>query len=150
MGKQMGARIEKFYPLLLGFLAGLAIFYATKTYGVSGNLKDIFSAVMNICGITIGFLATVKTIILAFNDQNVIKQLKKTGSYRRIFNYFLSSIQWSFALLLLSAIGLSFDFSTSSAWQAYFIGSWVFVLVTAFLSYYRAIDIFSTILRSLD
>lgn len=146
----MGARIEKFYPLLLGFLVGLAVFYITKIYGVSGNLKDIFSAVMNICGITIGFLATVKTIILAFNDQYVVKQLKKTGSYKRIFNYFLNSIQWSFALLLLSAIGLSLDFSTSLAWQPYFVGLWSFTLASAFLSYYRAIDIFSIILRSLD
>ncbi|MBW4659911.1 MAG: hypothetical protein KME15_14645 [Drouetiella hepatica Uher 2000/2452] len=146
----MSARIEKFYPLLLGFLVGIASLYAAKIYGVSENFKDIFSAVINICGITIGFLATVITIILAFNDQHVIKQLKKTGSYKRIFNYFISSIQWFFTILLLSAIGLVLDFRTSSAWQPYFIGLWSFALAAAFLSYYRAIDIFTVILRSLD
>jgi hypothetical protein len=146
----MSAWVERTYPLLLGFLVGLIALYVTKLYGVTDSIKDIFSAVMNICGITVGFLATVETIILAFNDQHIIKQLKKTGSYKRILNYFLGAIQYSFVLLVLSAIGLSLDFKTDSIWQPYFLGVWCWTLATSILSYYRAIDIFSAILSALD
>jgi uncharacterized YccA/Bax inhibitor family protein len=150
LGKKMGARIERFYPLILGLLFGVISFVLCKNYGVPEGIKDIFSAVMNICGVTIGFLATVKTIILAFNDQYIIKKLKERGSHKKILNYFLSAIKWSFFLLVFSAVGLGINLKSYLILSPYFIGIWSFVLVTTGASYYRAIDIFSAILRALD
>jgi quinol-cytochrome oxidoreductase complex cytochrome b subunit len=103
----MGALIERLYPIFFGFIGCFCSYFIVSTYGVPDSIKDVFSAVMNVCGVTIGFLATVKTIILSFNDQYIVKQLKKRGKYKIILSYFLISIKWSFALLILSAMGAS-------------------------------------------
>jgi quinol-cytochrome oxidoreductase complex cytochrome b subunit len=146
----MGALIERFYPIFFGFIGCLISYFIVNTYGVPDSIKDILSAVMNVCGVTVGFLATVKTIILSFNDQYIVKQLKKRGKYKIVLGYFLTSIKWSFALLILSAIGLSLNFKFGHAWQQYFISLWCFVLITSGSTYFRAIEIFSEIISSLD
>jgi hypothetical protein len=152
----MSAWVERFYPLLLGTCVGCVAYYLNSRYGIPDNIKEIFAAVMNVFGVAIGFLATVKTVILGFNEQDIIKKLKKTGSYKKLLNYFLNAVQYSFALLAASTVGLSLNFKTNVvygitfSWQPYFISIWWFLLATSTLKYYRAIDIFSTILRSLN
>jgi hypothetical protein len=142
--------IEKLYPLVVGLIIGGLSFWVFKNHNFSSSLKDIFSSIINVCGVTIGFLATVMSIIFSFNEQAAVKYLKQTGKYKSLVNYFSAAIQWTFILLLWSALAMGIDFKVSTSWHPYFLGSWLFLAATAGLSYFRAMDIFLAILRSLN
>ncbi|MEQ8467683.1 hypothetical protein [Coleofasciculus sp. E1-EBD-02] len=114
------------------------------------SLKDLLSAVTNLSGIAIGFLAAAQSILFSLPRKYVIQQLKKAGMYSRLLNYFMTAIQWSFVLAVISAFGLLIDFTKSQSWHSLAFSVWLFILTTASLSYYRVIEVFTALLRAPD
>src|SRR6476646_700209 len=144
----MEAQIERWYPLILGFTVAFSYYCFLSDYSLPASTKDLFSAIINLSGITIGFLATSKSILVAIDKKFAIKQLKNTGTYKRLINYFMDAIHWAFRLIVVTAICLLVDFSQPLEWHSILFSIWLFVLATAGFSYYRVIDIFAAILRS--
>ena len=146
----MRGQFERWYPLISGLLVAVSYFIFFRNYPLPTSLKDLLSAVTNLSGIAIGFLAAALSILFSLPRKYVIQQLKVTGMYSKLLNYFIAAIQWSFGLAVLSAIGLLIDFSKSQYWHSTVLGIWLFFLVTALLSYYRVIEVFVAILRAPD
>lgn len=146
----MRGQFERWYPLISGLLVAVTYFIFFDNYPLSASLKDLLSAVTNLSGIAIGFLAAAQSILFSLPRKYVIQQLKLTGIYNKLINYFVAAIQWSFGLAVLSALGLLIDFSKPQYWHSTTFGIWLFFLVTAMLSYYRVIEVFVAILRAPD
>lgn len=144
----MSGRVERWYPLVSGVILTLCYFLFLRKYPLPNSIKDLFSAITNLSGITIGFLGTAQSILFSIDKKYVIQQLKVTGVYNKLINYFMTAIKWSFALGIISIFCLILNFETMDAWHCLLFFAWLFVLTTTALSCYRVIDVFAGILRS--
>lgn len=150
----MNAKIERWYPLIVGILIAIIHHLVLRKYsfplGSPGEVKDLFSAVVNLSAITIGFLSTAQSILLSMGNNRIIKQLKLQGGkkYIRLINFLMDAVSWSFFLAIISTIGLIANPKFQELWNSLYFSFWLFVLVTTALSYYRIIYLFSKILRS--
>jgi hypothetical protein len=150
----MNGIFERWHPLFIGAI--IAIFHLfflsryTLPFPKSGETKDLLSAIISLSGITIGFLATAQSIILSLGNNRVIKFLKGGDGkkYNLLINYLMDAIVWSFFLAVLSSIGILFNPKIQECWNSPIFSLWILVLITATLSYYRVIRIFSKLLRS--
>ncbi len=146
----MTGKIEKWYPLVTGFVLTSCYLYFLRSYRLSNSLKDLFSAATTLSGIAIGFLATAESILFTIDQTRTIKRLKGAGVYKKLINYFTDAIKWSFVLATLSFVGLVIDFTNPQPWHYIVLSFWLFCFVTAGLSCYRVIDVFASLLRSLN
>lgn len=144
----MPGRIERWYPVLLGLLIASCYYWFLQSHPLPNSLKELFGAATTLSGIAIGFLATAESILFSINHTYVVRQLKSTNTYKKLINYFMDAIQWSFVLAIFSFIGLFINFTNQQYWHSLAFSLWVFFLVTAGLSAYRVIDIFASVLRS--
>jgi uncharacterized membrane protein len=139
----MKSRIERWHPLLLSFIITAGYFCFFSKNSAPDSIKDLFSAMISLCGITIGFLATAQSILFSIDKKYVVQQLKNTGVYKKLINYFMEAIRWSFLLAIFSSVGLLMDLKTQQAWHPLAFGAWIFLVAAAGFSYYRVINIFA-------
>ncbi|MBW4545917.1 MAG: hypothetical protein KME25_15935 [Symplocastrum torsivum CPER-KK1] len=144
------ALAERWHPIIFGFIAALIYLLFLKSYSLPNAIRDLFSAAINICAITVGFLGTSQSILLSIGNKRVIQQLKSGGYYDKLIDYFMTAIHWSFTLAISSAFGLIVNFNQKEVWHPWIISFWLLCLITATFSYYRVIKLFSLILRSSD
>jgi len=146
----MNAFMEKWYPHVFGGLVtiGFLVFHHHVT--LPASTKDLFSAVITISAIAVGFLATAKSIMLSMDKKRVIRQLKEIGQYDTILQYLMSAVHWAFACSILSACALLVDCKEQPCWFPWAFAVWLFVTTTTATSCYRVIRIFHKILRSGD
>jgi len=144
----MKLRFEKSYPLIGGAAVG-GIYAAVSRLGCPpASAKDLLAAMVTVSAISVGFLATAKAILISLDDRPIIRELKETGHYKHVVTYLLRAVHVSFALAVLSAIGLLFDWKQPKWWYGWLFAIWVgFAVVTA-LACYRVITIFGKVLRS--
>lgn len=147
MQRQIKSQIERWYPIALGIIVAAFYFILLKEYSFPKSLNDIFSTSTTLSGIAIGFLITAKSILFSIDEKYIIKQLKSTKIYRKLINYFMSAIQWSFFLAIVSLFCLFIDFSQPRAYLKILFSSWLFSLTVSGASCYRVIDVYAQILR---
>jgi len=147
--------IERWYPFVGGLVAA-GIYLAVprfRTYVFPEALPTLLSAVVTIGGVAVGFLATIKSILLTIDDKPIIHRVKNAGLYVPILDYLRAAFFWSFALTVVSAAALFTDYKGLTFWGRWYAAGtavWLFVAVAAILSYYRASAIWYTILKNLD
>lgn len=146
----MNKMADKYYPFILAAIA-TGLFYFCFRGNVDllfvGSIKELLSSVITISAIGIGFLATSKSILISMRTSKIVKWMKDGGHYAAILNQTMSAIHWCFALTMISALALVFDFKTVTQKHLYFASVWVFIATTALLCSYRIVKLFSTILR---
>lgn len=144
----MNAKVERWFPLLIGFFTAICYIYFLRNYSLPSSVRDLFSSTMQVSSITIGFLITALSILVTIEKKHIVQQLKKVNLYNKLITYFMDAIKWSFGLIAVSSIGLLINFSTKEDWHSLAFAVWLFVLITTALSFYRVIDIFISIVRS--
>lgn len=144
----MNAKVERWSPLIIGFFTATIYFCFLQNYSLPSSVRDLFSSAMQVSSITIGFLATALSVLLSIESKNIIQQLKNAGVYKKLVNYFVIAVNWSFALVIFSAICLLLDFKVQWIWNSVTFAAWLFALTGTAASCYRVIDIFASILRS--
>jgi len=147
----MKAKVEKWYPLTAGILVSLILLTLEFRYSfqLPLTIKDVLTAMTSISSIIVAFLAAVQAILFTINQEQVIKNLKQAGVYKKLINYLMDAIHWSIFLAVISSAGLILDFSVPQKWYSYAFCAWGFILTTSILSCYRIIMLFNKILRSL-
>ncbi len=140
--------IEKCYPFITGVIAGLAYFLLKDHLNIFGSIKELLGAVINICAIAVGFLATTKSIMLSLGQNRIIQQLKNTDKYYTLIQYIMSAINLSFLTALLSAGLLFIDFSKVQQYTPYIFPPWIFITIWTVMACYRITRIFFKILMS--
>ncbi len=144
----MDERVERWFPLLMGFITTTIYLYFLRNYSLPSSVKDLFSSTMQISSILIGFLITTLSILLSIEDKKIIQHLERLGSYNKLINYFIDATKWSFCLVTASSVGLLINFNIQQSWHYLAFATWLFVLTTTVSSCYRAFDIFASIIRS--
>lgn len=145
---------ERWYPLVLAVLAGVAYFAIplSRAYKMPASGGELMSAVINLCAIAIGFLATAKSILITVDNKPLIADLKRTGYYKRIVRYLRGAIAWSFLLAFASAVGLLLDVGHTSQWTTWHaagVALWLALGLGTILACHRVIHIFYTLLDTL-
>ncbi|MEM4721396.1 MAG: hypothetical protein QXT73_04980 [Candidatus Methanomethylicaceae archaeon] len=146
----MGAFIERWYPLVGGIAVSSLYFLLCRQMALPTSIENLFSAVINISAIAVGFFATAKTILFSLSDRYVIRQLKKVGAFDTLIDYLLHAIKWCFLLAIITGLAFFIDFKTKPEWQTWALSFWLFLVWVALLSSYRVITILAKILRSID
>jgi hypothetical protein len=150
---------EKHFPVCLGLIVSGIALLIMGSQGKVLNIGNILSETINVSAITIGFLATTKSILFSIGNRRVIRELKDAELYNTIVDYLVSAIKWSFGLALLSAmyrlfaiphIMTSVDILRDLRGNVNILIScfWLFVAVTMLGSCYRVIDIFTKLLKT--
>ncbi len=119
-----------------------------SSHALPQSLPNLLNGTIALSAIAIGFLATSKSVLLSLSDRLVVKQLKTSGLYVRLMGYFMTAIRWSFALAVLSVVGLLCEFETDGKPHPYVFAVWVFVLSATGACSYRVIHFFGRIVQA--
>jgi hypothetical protein len=148
----MTANFERRYPLVGGGLVALGylLMYKKLDFVSRDALTNLFTAMVTVAAIAVGFLATAQSILFSLESKRVTHFLKEAGVFRSLVDYLMDAIHLSFALAALSAFALLVDPKAHRWWYPFAFATWLFILSFAGLAYYRVVSIFSQILRSPD
>jgi len=143
--------VERWYPAFGGLVLCGAYFVLRRRLQLPPEaLANLFTTVVSVSAIAVGFLATAQSILFSIEDKRAIKFLKDAGKFGALINYMMSVVNLSFLLAAASAVGLLINWKEESKWHSYGFTLWVLLSGTAASSYYRVVSIFSAILRSTD
>jgi len=153
--------LERTYPYIISVIvASTGIYFlASDARNLPDALNELVSALISVSSITIGFLATAKTIVISIDNDTTIKQLKDVGHYDTIRQYIVEAINVSFALLVLSMLALILNIKPKpdkdgkivlDGARYVFFWLWVFSMVGTGLACYRVLALLSAILKGRD
>ena len=128
---------DRIFINLLPIVFSGIIFLIIKSKINAGNLMSpaegfsLFETMVGIWGTLLGFMITAVSILLAFNDGNIIKKLKETGHYNTVLICYASC-----CLHLLVALSYACICLFGQIW-----GIWPFLILCAI-----SIDILAIVL----
>lgn len=136
-------------PYFVGAAITVAYVLAYRNRTLPSATRELFPAMLNISAITVGFLATAKSIMFSVGDTRRIRVLKQHGSYYALIDSLLRAIHWSLALSLASSVCiLVVDAQWKYSWI--FVGGWLFCAVVAGVWFYQVVGTLASILKSKD
>ncbi|MBN1671194.1 MAG: hypothetical protein JXR37_09190 [Kiritimatiellae bacterium] len=143
---------EKAYPYLVGLVVsalGISLFnYSGATF--PKTICDLLAAAINVSAISMGFLATAKSIIYSMEDRRIMRIVKDADYHVILIDYFMTAIRWSLALAIWSGVGLVIEWQAGSTWQRVFAAIWLMIVTTMGFACYRIMHIFAKLLRHPD
>lgn len=140
----MGLTIEKFYPLFLSIVAGLLYFLFGSTFNHAKSLDTLFTTLISISSIMMGFMLTSKSILFSIQDNDAVRRLKSSDGYQCLIRYILDSIHSCLLLAVYSGVCL---FHGVTIDNTYLMSLLIFAISYAALSFYRSSRIFYKLLR---
>lgn len=149
----MTRNFEKIYPLTLGVLAPMTYWVLFRDTIFSPNIVVVYQSVINVSAITIGFLITAQSILVALDSREIISRMKEYKMYGEMLRYFSFTINISLILCVLSGLILLTDTVNKSvsmqvATHQFLFYVWLFCLVTTIFSFVRIARIFGSILNA--
>lgn len=143
-------RAERWCPLILGLFIGCIGFRLLETNYLIDIRKELFLATLSFGSITIGFLATAKSILFSIGGSTIIKWLKRAKLFNILIDYLLDGINWSFALVIISILGLMINFISTQLFTSVYLQIWLITFCINLLSVYRVVTLLGRILKRLD
>jgi len=98
-------------PVVTGIIVATGIFFMARELPPAATVSNLLSAMINVCGIAVGFLVTAKSILLSLSSSEVMKQLRSGGYHVSIEREMDWAIWLSFAVVVLSVAAMCFDYS---------------------------------------
>jgi hypothetical protein len=147
MNKKLQSLLERFYPLLLAIAVAIVNWIFVRNYPLPDFAKDLFNATLSLASITVGFLTAAISILSAMDQKFIVQQLKQANIYRKLINYFIDAINWSFIVMVLDIFGLTISFNTDEPWKQLFFVFWTFSVSIALTSTYRIVTVFAKLLK---
>jgi hypothetical protein len=131
--------LERYYPVIISLALTFFVCYIDFNLGKVANYKEIMSSAISLGSIAVGFLAAAITLMPSLSNNELVKNLKAMGAYKKLLEYIISAIFGLFTVSLLSIIALFLSSSTASKFNMIFYHFWIFVASFAILSTYRVI-----------
>lgn len=149
-GGSMSLFIEKYYPFFCGILSFAVSFYFLKKYDTSLEvINKLLPSILSLCGVLIGFMSATEALLFAISEQPLVKKMRKIGGYQRTIVYYRHAIRILFVLLILTTCMIAFDLSSQNIVLITSISVWFGLLAVSIASCFRAIDIFSDIVKEM-
>jgi hypothetical protein len=148
----MNVSLERRYPLIGSGIVTIGYLLIHRKLGFVSReaLTNLFTAMVGVSAIAVGFLATAQSILFSLENRRVTQFLKDAGAFNSLIDYMMQAIHLSFILAALSAFALLVDPKAQRWWYPYAFAAWLFTLCFAGMAYYRVVSIFARILRSSD
>lgn len=141
---------ERLYPLLIA-IAAAAVWWACgqpfpKTE--DGATRDLFATAMSLASITVGFLATAMSIVIAAPDGALMRQLRTSSYLDDLVRYLREPFQVGLLVAGLSLLGF---FTTSAPLDSLRWLNLLFVFCATLLlsTLFRIGSIFVTFMRAI-
>lgn len=155
LSNRLQMAFEQWYPLIGGaaIAAAYSLIKPAREYVLPDTMPNLLSAILTVAGVAIGFLATVKSILISIDERPIVQRMKEAGIYRRVIGYLRAAITWSFILTFISAAALLLSYKEITTWttsRQVLTAIWLAVAAGALLSYYRIARIWRTILDRMD
>ena len=141
---------EAVYPYVIGCASGVLFVWkvALPVQWSAESLSQFFGAVLNVSAIGAGFLGTALSVLYSIENKPVVQDLIAAGAWGQMLRYTMAAIRWSFALAVLSAVGLFVVDKIRPDHYSAALGVWSFVVFIAALLCVRVIHLFSRILAA--
>lgn len=140
---------EWWSPRIIGLGCGIAYLVLFRKLPLSPGLKDVFSAVLTVASITVGFLITAAGTLLAVQgDHPILRTARQAGAYRLLIEYIISAARWNFTTAVVSATALVVDWQHPSKGLIYGIAAWIVVIAVALLTVVRVFKLLAEVLRA--
>lgn len=141
----MSRSFERLYPWIFGFAAGLF----THLMGITlpnddSRLTALLSASISTSAILVGFLATIKAILMALPDSSIKTQLRDSGEMITLSSYLSSSMT---ANLIFCILNIGCFFSSAQALSNLASALWFAFGTFALSAFWRVGQIMILILR---
>lgn len=125
---------EKWLPFILFFATSGVVFHYFAKITFVTRLRPLAEPIINLSAISIGFLATVKTVMISIEDRYIVKQMKKAGVYRRLMNHLIRSIWLCMGLALASVATILVDPNDKSTIDRFTVSVWIGLAVASAFS----------------
>lgn len=129
---------EKYYPYLLGAIAGLLWWKSGTSFPES---DAIISSTLSVSGIFVGFLATSKAILISMNSP-LIQDLKTSGYINELVSYIGQAIWLNLAFCTIDVVGY-FILQTNQ----YYALIWIALSISSLLAFVRVTHIMLKIFK---
>lgn len=124
-----GLAFERWYPL--GGALVLLCAWASFEMGMpaSDAMRDLFATTMSLAAITVGFLATAMSIVVAAPESQLIKQLSQSGYLKDLVRYLREPFVVGIVIAALCMAGFVLPDTVThhgafgSTWA--FLGTWL-------------------------
>ncbi|MDR7295473.1 hypothetical protein J2X16_000794 [Pelomonas aquatica] len=83
----MNLFIERWYPLASGMAAALCWWWLCVPFPAPEAARDLYATTMSFAAISVGFLATAMSIIVAAPDSPLVRQLAQSGYLKDLVRY---------------------------------------------------------------
>ncbi|MBT2700253.1 hypothetical protein J7E79_23080 [Bacillus sp. ISL-40] len=134
--------LEKIYPQLLSILVTVYLYFTEFKLGALQNYKDIMSASISLGSIAVGFLAAAITLMPSMDNNELVRNLRRMGAYKKLLKYIITAIFSLFSTCFLSLIALFTDSKTNSIFNVIFNNAWILVFIFSLLATFRVIQTF--------
>lgn len=128
----MSLRFERYYPYLLALAAGAFAWLVGCNLPAGDSLNELLSAAISVSAILVGFLATLKSILMALP---AALRIIEDGGYRREFPRYLSAATAS--NLAFCGLNLTGFFSISSTYATLYCPAWIALATLAASTFWR-------------
>lgn len=132
----MNLLIERFVPFIVGLLSTWLLSTLRDT-DKAAMVRDLAGSIVSILSIDVGFLATALAILLASQDNRIVKRIKTSTAFNRIVNYHWSAIMLGFLAALLSLGCIMMCKSVTTPCSMILFDAWVLLTVWAFTAFLR-------------
>ena len=130
-------------------LIGTSVFYDYTVHGTSlgTNISSVLTSVAAISGTIVGFLSTALSILFVLSDRPYLKAISRSGALDELISYIVKSIYHWVVLAIFSIIGLLSRGTISPSLFDLILFASSGLLITALLSFHRAVSLISSLLR---
>jgi hypothetical protein len=121
--------VERQGPLVVAIGLGLFHGFLARTY-YPANDKDLFSSVVNLSGIAVGFLATGQALLCSLSDNFVVVTLKKLRQFDSMLANFTIAIRACLFLAVYTLLSYLVPFQAEPVLFSVWLGFLVFAALT--------------------
>lgn len=145
----MGERVEAWYPAIVAAAVAAAFWHYLSDYSLPETTKDLLGAVISLAAISIGFLATVKSLLVSLAGRPDVAWLIKGEFYDRFHRYVFQAIYASFVIATASTVILLLLKPIESlAWRQHLAAGYVALLTFTGAATFRVLTVFSLMMKN--
>lgn len=134
---------ERWYPWIFGIATSALVWLLDWRLPADNNLPSLLSAAISVAAILVGFMATMKSILMAV--PGLTSGIREADFLDDLASYLAAATSANLALCVLSLSGF---FPWATAHAEIFSVMWVGLGVSAVLAFWRVTRIMTVLLRS--
>lgn len=141
----MSLTSQRWYPLCGALVSG-GLAYAFLRDVPEGTASTLMGHAINVAAISVGFIATAKSILASIEQTRIIELMRESGYYDDLLDHMVNAIKlWFWVAFLSGALVLIGELP--DRWGRGAFSFWIFSIAWAALAGYRVLSMLTLVLR---